>query len=388
MAGFLHFMRCVGRAVVRNGGRALASLVPLGEGIFEIARDAHEDYRRDRSEDELRADLESLARATPAEVRRTAEQAAAQVAEAQTPEIRLALVSYLDQMPEALTERVQELSAHDAVPVVVNGPTRAYTLDRRLAVGDVADLHLAGDGSDPSFILKVSRIPEGHTFLDNERGVLSDLASAAGDTTYRRYLPALVESFAAKDGFRKRVNVFAFEPGFFTLEQVHKQHPALDARHLAWIFKRLLEVLGFAHGQRTLHGAVVPCHVMVHAANHGLRLVGWGQSVETGGRVDSVPTRYRDWYPPEVLKKRPALPATDLFLAARCMIYLAGGDPESDRMPDAVPESVRRFVQCCLLPGVTMRPGDAWALLDELDGLLLRLYGPPKFHELTMTSGE
>ena len=32
-----------------------------------------------------------------------------------------------------------------------------------------------------------------------------------------------------------------------------------------------------------------------------------------------------------------------------------------------------------------MRPDDAWELLDEFDELLRQLYGPPKFHELTMT---
>jgi len=36
MPGFFHFLRCVGRAVVKNGARALASLVPFGEVIFEV----------------------------------------------------------------------------------------------------------------------------------------------------------------------------------------------------------------------------------------------------------------------------------------------------------------------------------------------------------------
>jgi hypothetical protein len=31
MPGFFHLPRCVGRAVVKNGTRALASLVPFGQ---------------------------------------------------------------------------------------------------------------------------------------------------------------------------------------------------------------------------------------------------------------------------------------------------------------------------------------------------------------------
>jgi hypothetical protein len=124
---------------------------------------------------------------------------------------------------------------------------------------------------------------------------------------------------------------------------------------------------------------------LIHAAGHGLHLVGWGQSVAAGRRIGSVPARYKDWYPPEVLHEQPAGPATDLFLAARCLVYLAGGDPVTSRMPEAVPPPLRRFLAACLLESARMRPDDAWALLDDFDELLRGLYGPPKFHELTLT---
>ncbi len=55
-----------------------------------------------------------------------------------------------------------------------------------------------------------------------------------------------------------------------------------------------------------------------------------------------------------------------------------------DRMPEAVPAPLQRFLQTCLLESARMRPDDAWKLTDELDELLGRLYGPPKFHALTM----
>ena len=32
-----------------------------------------------------------------------------------------------------------------------------------------------------------------------------------------------------------------------------------------------------------------------------------------------------------------------------------------------------------------MRPDDAWALMEDFDGLLRAVYGPPAFHELTLT---
>ena len=125
--------------------------------------------------------------------------------------------------------------------------------------------------------------------------------------------------------------------------------------------------------------------LLIRPANHGLQLVGWGHSVAAGRRIGKVPAHYSPWYPDEVRHGKPAGPATDLFLAARCLVYLAGGDPVRNRMPEAVPLPMRRFVETCLLEGSRMLPGDAWKLLDEFDELLHRLYGPPKFHELAMT---
>ncbi len=275
----------------------------------------------------------------------------------------------------------------DPGPVRVPGQRHCYTLQRLLAVGDVADVHLASAENEPEahYLVKASRVPEGGPLLDNERKTLAQLLTAAGETTYRKYLPTLIESFPATDRIAKRINVFRAEPGFRTLEQVHEQLPALDGRHLGWIFNRLLTVLGFCHRQGILHGAILPCHVLIHPGNHGLRLVGWGQSVKANHRIKTIVARYRDWYPREVPTKQAAVPATDLFLAARCLLYLAGGDPVTNWLPDAVPPPLQRFIQTCLLPGPGMRPDDAWAVLEEFNEVLRQLYGPPKFHELDLS---
>src|SRR5689334_564062 len=102
MSGFVHIVRCVGRAAVKNVGRALASLVPLGDAIYDIARDAYEEYHKDRVEAELRAELEALAQAPPAQARAAAEEVAAEVAADQPAEVRQAVALYLSQMPASI----------------------------------------------------------------------------------------------------------------------------------------------------------------------------------------------------------------------------------------------------------------------------------------------
>jgi hypothetical protein len=337
MARLVRLLRCVGKAALRNSGRAIASLVPLGEVGFDIARDACLEFRKDPVD----------ARQTPGRPLR-----------------------------------------EDAPPVRIRSPNRIYRLVCPLAVGEVTCLHFASSDSrdiaEPLWILNMADSAQGRIALEREREVQAYLQAQAGATTYRNYLPLLEESFTPSEGLARRVNVFAHEPGFFTLEQVHNQHPSLDGRHLAWIFKRLLTVLGFCHTRGILHGSILPTQVLIHAGNHGLRLVNWGQSLQIGQPIGAYSERYRDWYPPEVQRGLAASTASDLFLAARCMVYLSGGDAVRNRMPEAVPAPLRRFFEGCLLAGVTMRPHDAWALLEEFDELLRRLYGPPEFHLLTL----
>lgn len=284
-------------------------------------------------------------------------------------------------------------------PPVVS-PTASYHPVRIIASGDVADLHFAkckddalGTNEDQEFLLKISRVPGGDALLKNEFTSLMAITKKAANTTYSRYFPHLVESFPAKDKIQKHVNVFKYESGFFTFEEVHKQHPALDGRHIAWMFKRLLVAIGFAHKAGIVHGAILPTHCMIYPGvegqkddkAHALLLVGWGHSVATGQPLKTISAAWRDWYPPEVLNKQGILPPTDIYMAARCMVYLAGGDPLAKTIPAAIPKQMASFLKSLLAEGAKMRPDKAWDLHEDFSDLLKKLYGPPKFHNLVLS---
>jgi tetratricopeptide (TPR) repeat protein len=110
MPGLFHFLRCVGKAVVKNGARALANLLPFGEVLFDIARDTQEEYCKDHPEAELSADLEGLAQASPAEVRQAADVVAAEVACDQPAAVRVALTSFLTQLPASIRQSLRRPS--------------------------------------------------------------------------------------------------------------------------------------------------------------------------------------------------------------------------------------------------------------------------------------
>ncbi|MER6814535.1 molecular chaperone DnaJ [Spirillospora sp. NPDC000708] len=266
-------------------------------------------------------------------------------------------------------------------PSVLTTRRHSYRIAGDPVSGDLAELYRAGTDTRPGeVLLKMPRDPRDGDLLEREAVALRQLPKD-GDGRFLPYVPYLVESFRHKDaatGTQRQANAVAALDGFRTLAEVKAAFPGgVDPRDAAWMWRRLLVGLGFAHRAGVLHGAVLPDHVMIHPEEHGLVLVDWCYSVpgcysyaDASGRVPALVERYRDWYPPEVPARRPASEATDLYMATRCM---------TDLMGERAPKAMRMFARGCLLSAQNRRPRDAWRLLGELDELLERLYGPRRF---------
>ncbi|ONH60892.1 hypothetical protein CcI49_09960 [Frankia sp. CcI49] len=299
--------------------------------------------------------------------------------------------------------------------------------------GDVALLYPAecretASGTTRTGFLKVPRSAADNDLMEREAAALTRLARA-GDRRFAAYAPRLVESFlhtpATGGGQcsapRRRVNVLERLDGFQPLTRVHAAYPqGVDPRDAAWMWRRLLVALGYAHRAGVLHGAVVPDHVLIHPEKHGLVLVDWCYSVirdpetaptvgraagsaagsaagpgagsaadpdngpaagaaDLAARVPAVVPRFAPMYPPEVAARRRPDEATDIYLATRCMTYLIG---------PGLPAQLRAFARGCTLPAAARRPHDAWRLLTELDDVLERLYGPRRFRPFHLPAAD
>ncbi|MGX6605482.1 molecular chaperone DnaJ [Micromonosporaceae bacterium Da 78-11] len=244
---------------------------------------------------------------------------------------------------------------------VLRTPKGSYRIGAVIAKGDIADLS-AVDGDVA--LLKAPRSPGDNDLMAAEAAALQRLWTD-GDPKYRPYAPRLIESFVHEDADRKRrtVNVIERQRGFVPLSRVHH----LDPRDAAWMWRRLLVGLGWAHRAGVVHGAVLAEHTLIHPAEHGLVLVDWCYS---GTRPTAIVAAQRDAYPPEVLRDKSATSATDIYMATGLMQRLIGA---------GMPKALRRFADGCRYDAPRMRPQDAWALLGELDDLLHDLYGPRTF---------
>ncbi|TQS46935.1 lipopolysaccharide kinase InaA family protein [Cryptosporangium phraense] len=245
-----------------------------------------------------------------------------------------------------------------------------YTVLGDPITGDLADLFRVRSAKGTA-LLKVARDPADNDLLETEAAVLRRRKQKPA------FFPRLFDTLVMDDdGDRRAANVLEHCAGFVSLAEVERAYPdGLDPRDAAWMWRRLLVALGAAHRAGVVHGAVLPEHVLIHPAEHGLVIVDWCYAVIGRGPIPALVARYRDAYPPEVPAKEPATPATDLYLASGLMLRLMG---------PRVHPALRRFADGCRLARPRMRPQDAWRLLAELDDLLHRLYGPRRFREFSV----
>jgi hypothetical protein len=257
-----------------------------------------------------------------------------------------------------------------------------YAVAQRPLVGDVADVYVGIE-----YVVKVARNSDDNDLMRAERAALSLLASKV-NTKVAAAFPTLRGHFQQSN---RDTNVLRKVPdGFLPAEEVHRRMPSVDGRALVWMFKRLLVALEWAHHCGLVHGAVLPSHVMLypdndgtttnpHPCKHTVRLLDWCYSVRYAER-----TRLSSWvpawtahYPPELLLKQSVTPASDIFMAASLIAYLAGGI-------DGTEAPLRAVIERCVLADVTKRYQTVAHVFTDWNAAAQRIYGPPKWVDFNL----
>jgi len=282
-----------------------------------------------------------------------------------------------------LHEQYMQL-AHTGGRLVVRTGGGPLTVGPLLAQGDVTNVYSA-ELRGRSVAWKVARHPRDNDLLENEAHGLRRLA-AEGDPRFAAYVPVLLDAPIHRDSHTdivRRTTVLERLDGFVTLGHVSNAFVrGLNPRDAAWMWRRMLIALGYAHHTGIVHGAVVPEHVLIEPEQHGLMLIDWCYSVDTASipdaRITALVTARKSMYPPEVAARMPATPATDIYMASRVIALL---------LRDRAPQPMRAFLAGCTSLNPGARPQNAWALLLELDELLKRLYGPRRFRPFRLPDG-
>jgi serine/threonine protein kinase len=271
--------------------------------------------------------------------------------------------------------------------VVLSTRMHQYTIVGSGIPDGMALVYPCTDEDGRQLVLKMAANPVDNDLLQAEAAVLKHLRESAGTkaTVILPYLPDPVESFVYDSGGAGRqATVFTTAEGLVSLADIRRAYPdGIDPQDMAWMWRRLLMTLDYAHSRGVIHGAVLPTNVLIHPELHGLVLVNWHYTVrdpaKTGARIKAIDPEYRSWYPAEVLSKSPPVPAIDLVMSARCMVELMGGDPIRGSLPDAIDRRLRSFFLGCTLETLRMNPQDAWTLRDEFTNLIEQIWGRRTF---------
>ncbi|KAB8145533.1 molecular chaperone DnaJ [Chloroflexia bacterium SDU3-3] len=250
--------------------------------------------------------------------------------------------------------------------------------------GDLCHLFPA-DADGTPVLLKMAGDPHNRDLLLAEAEALDTLDAALAGRPVRAHFPTLIEQLLVEDehGVMRQTNVLRRERSVASLAEVRRAYPrGVHPADAAWMFNRMLAALALAHDHGLVHGAVLPEHVLVRPDDHNGILIDWCYSVGMGQPIRAISPANYGMYPPEVLAKEPATAATDIYLAARTMVVLLGGN--GVQLPKSVPAPIRNLLQSCLIPSPIRRANDAWQLLEDFREVLDDCYGPPTFRPFRM----
>jgi hypothetical protein len=294
-------------------------------------------------------------------------------------------------LPDAQT------AAADTSPLDVTIAGKRYRVLDRVAIGSICSIYrchgLAADGREAQFIFKIARDPCSNDYVANEAAVLDRLHQNDAGGRFGPFLPAVVASRSFGSPPPRQANVLRMhdeirEPfeELYTLVEVRQQFEGgLPPPDMAWIWRRLLSILGFVHTSNIVHAAVLPEHVLIEPREHKLVLIDWCCATDLSAhgrrRLPLITGGHRAWYSADAATN-PG-PWLDIALAARCMVDLVGGDPRHNYFPTVLDAALQRYFQRCLDVTDGSRP-DAWQLLEDFDKLIAALWGKRKFRVFEM----
>lgn len=287
-----------------------------------------------------------------------------------------------------------------AVVVTLKGKYHRYA---SFQTGEMADLHRvyfdSEDGRQEG-ILKVARTAKDNDLLEAERDNLQHLNDRlkAKNSQHAYCVPTIYDSFLITDGSSagRRANVLEVFDGFYNVVSIRESLPqGVDAKTLVWMWKRLLTMMDWSHKLGVIHGAILPAHVMYYPDNdggvgkdnrkHAVRLVDWCYSIKTEERrLKAVSAKYRSFTAPEILSKGTLGPWTDLYMGAKTMLFLAGGDTDTDTFPSAVPVKLAKALKECLKKNPGLRPREVRAHFEVFVEVAREVFGDPRYHRFDL----
>lgn len=266
---------------------------------------------------------------------------------------------------------------------------KKYFITRDVGAGDLSFVYGGYQGFvgnlEKQIVLKMAYNDDKkyNELLKNELKVIEFLMKE--DAPQHKHLAKIVDSFKTSEGAFCTVWGLLDAYNFKVIRERSKYKNGVKPFHVCWILSRLLSVVGFSHLRGVVHGNIEPAHIMVRPRDHNVFLIDWSYASinpeSTGGQFKAYNQQFSA---PEVKRRETPRATADMYSVGKTMIYLLGGNVETNEMPISVPKRLQSFLKAFVLPSVLQRYRDAWAAHAELQDLRHQLFGSPRFVEFNL----
>ncbi|TGL34560.1 protein kinase family protein [Leptospira koniambonensis] len=210
-------------------------------------------------------------------------------------------------------------------------------------------------------IIKIERDKTSKSLASSEVSVLESLQKQNTPISayFSQRLPQIVSfgkiinpEYEGKEAVITRAN-----PGYWgSLSDVLRfQKKGIQPRHGVWIWRRILDLLGYIHEQGWTHNAINPSHLLVQPRDHGILVIGWRRGKKSQDKIK------------------------DLQQAAWSIRVLLEGEEDPQKSFRSVPNPLASFIErACEDKGWCDKLG-AIGIDEELKIVAEKTFGPPQF---------
>lgn len=262
-----------------------------------------------------------------------------------------------------------------------------YVGDPLTTQGDLSTVYQGfieiAEGVFGEVVIKLIRDLTDNSLMQKEIQILQRLHETPSPQW--KHLPLLLDSFKTNNGFNglvlRRFNGY----NLLQIREHWRYKDGVDRKHVVWILNRILSCIGYPHSIGTVHCNLEPSHFMVNGPMHNVCILDWSYAAYLPSLTgDCFQVFTPNFSAPEVLQKKPPIPASDIYSIGKTMIWLLGGDVGTNKMPGSVEEELQSFLLSLVLESPLQRPQDAWKLHGQLIYLVEKLWGPRKFRPFLM----
>ncbi len=203
----------------------------------------------------------------------------------------------------------------------------------------------------------------------------------AGNGPQRKHLPVLLDRFQTSDSQVGLIFRYIEQSqDMYAIRENPLYRNGVDRKHMVWMLNRTLSAIGYAHSLGIVHGNIEPSHLMVRGEDHNVFLIDWSWAAVSPVKTSDQFKIYTEHFSaPEVKQKKLPHPASDIYSIGKCMIYVVGGNVETNEMPDSVEPKLQRYLKYLVTDSMVQRPHNAWDEWRFLDKLVRELWGDKHF---------